>query len=221
MLPNNRLAGLEHIKDQHGTFEQVPDSYKELPIITVVRNPYDRYVSRYKFRWWAKNPFQSIEIIQRHFPSFPNLTFTEFLKYQDYQIKYRLRGISLKVSIGFQTVDFIQMFFCNPYDVLSKIDEEYINSDRYKDDIPDLRLLKTENINNDLYHFLEKMGYPKRHINFILKQPKIYPPGGLERADQEDWHSYYSESEIKSIWWKERFLFKIYSEFGINYPIPV
>lgn len=198
---------------QHINYCRIPERYKGRPIIGCIRNPYDRYVSRYEYRNWAKNPPAKKKCILKSFPEYPDLTFGEYIEL-DNTIEQSARRYAneLKIDIGMYTFHFIQMYFKDPRKVFNKIDEDYINSEAYKDDMPNINFLRTENLNVDLYHALLSLGYNEEDIAFILDEGKILPGGGRRRTDQ-DWKKYYTPELLNYVRRKERFLFKLFPEY--------
>ena len=83
ILPNMRTKKARELgrKCQHGAYSQIPKTYQGLPILAGVRNPLDRMVSSFEFRFWADNLIAEEEEIKNRIPSFPQLTFEEFWEY--------------------------------------------------------------------------------------------------------------------------------------------
>jgi Sulfotransferase domain len=218
-LKETRVPSQRHIFDQHGTYEQVPLKYRDLPVVSVARNPFDGYVSRFEFRYWARYPVADPVRIRNMFPKFPDLSFAEFLDLGDYETaNHRIPDIKPKTELGSQTVLFIQMFFRNPRRTLTRIDEEFIDSGAYKQEIPKLHLLRTESLNQDLYDYLITMGYPSRDIEFIINRKKIQPPEGTRRTADRKWQDYYSPELMQRVYRKEKLLLKIFADFGVGEP---
>jgi len=198
---------------QHINYCRIPVKYKTRPILGCVRNPCDRYVSQYEFRNWERNPPVKKRYILKAFPNYPELTFGEYLEFTNtIEIKARRYAKELKADIGIYTFHFIQMYFKDPRKVFNKIDEDYINSEAYKDDMPNIIFLRTENLNGDLYRALLSLGYDEEDIAFILNEEKILPDSGRRRADQ-DWKKYYNPELLNYVKRKERFLFKLFPEY--------
>lgn len=201
---------------QHGRWEQIPEQYKYMPVVSIVREPVNRNISNYEFRWWAQHPVARLEEIYQQFPGFPALDFEEYLAYQNFNTRYRDTGVVIPGDIGNQTVQFFQFFSMNPKKSFKMLNDHYIYDDVYRDDMPDLTLLKTEAINRDLYEFLLAKNYRKQDIAFILKENRIRPRK-TGRLDDESRKNYLTENIIKDIKHKERYLYKIYSDYGIDY----
>jgi len=217
MLPQTEFVGGNNAKShQHGRWEQIPNPYKDRPVVGIVRNPYERNISNYEYRWWANHPIAPREVLIDEFPNFPDLSFEEYIRYQNFNTRYRINEIKLKTVLGNQTVQFIQFFFKDPRRVLSVIDDEYIGSGAYREDMPNITFLKTENLNEDLYCFLLKHGHNKEELAFILDRKRLRPENTKRSSDQER-KNYLTKDLIDLINWQERLLFKIYQDYGIIY----
>lgn len=207
----------EEFKDQHGSYCQLPRKYQDRKVVTIARNPFDRLVSMYYWRSWTRRrlwPEGSPEYAR--YPNFPELSFKECLDYQERVGIARLQGTKLKVPLGSQTILFILMVFKKPFDVLQKLDEDYIASGAYRADMPDLHLLRNDNLNRDLYDFLRSQTYAEEDIRFILDEERILPPQGDPRKDR-DYLSYFSDENQHEIRNSERLLFRIFKDCGITY----
>jgi hypothetical protein len=187
MLPNIRVKRNAHVRDQHGTYQQVPAGHKHKPLVSVLRHPCDHIVSEYEYREWVRTPPDDVDTIRAHFPRFPDLTFEDFVHLRDrVRIPTRLEGRRPPAAVGDLTVLFLQFFAKDPDALLASLTDEAIDSGAYRGKLAPVRLLKTESRNQDLYQFLLEYGYPEEEIAFILKEKKIYPPGST-RTEQQRW----------------------------------
>ena len=218
--PNIREHGPTYgVPDQHGTWAQAPLRFQSLPVVMVVRNPLDRYVSEFYFRWWASHKIVDRTILTKELPSFPALSFEDFLRYKDFEIPVRCNGCEPAVGIGSQTVEFVQMLFKEPLAVLHNLDDQYVRSGFYKHQLPKkLTLLRMENLNAELYAYLRSMGYPDNRIDRVLDEPVIQPKEGTTREAGLDWRTLYSPELIDLVTHKERLLFQMLQDYGISYP---
>lgn len=205
-------------KTPHGWYSQIPERYRGREVVSVVRNPYDRFLSVYDFRDWARYPRLPREVIEREFPDFPNLDFETFQKFVDAELKFSwLAGIEMSAEIGFQTVQFIKFFFRDPVKILNSIDEKYIDSERFLDDMPKITLLSTENLNRDLHRFLLKAGILPEEADFILNYEKV----NITENSTFDRNRLWTKDIVDHIEYKERFLLKILKYFGFDYKKPM
>jgi len=204
------------VDDQHGRYVQVPAEHRSKPVLSIVRDPIIRNISFYEFAWWKKSFNAGLEEIMQSFPSFPDLDFVTYLRFQKFNSKYRDTGVGISEDIGEQTVQFIQYIFKNPKDVFKKLNDEYIYSGAYKSDLPELTLLSTENLNEELCRYLANFGFRKNELEFIKSRQPVRPEGTI-RKSAEDRLEYLSHDLIKSIRHNERYLYRIYSDHGFAY----
>lgn len=218
-FPNIRLRvdGLQ--EDQHGTYRQIPGVFRRLPVVAVARNPFDRYVSKYKFRYWQSRPIPSLEEVRRVFPGFPDLSFEQFLDYEDFlSSRYRIPGLALNPTPGGQTVEFAMMFFTDPSGFLKAACGTGLDQDGLIKALPPIRFLRMERLNRDLYNFLEDAGVSRRRIRFILQTDRIQPPEGTSRKPGDRWQDYYSPALLEKVYRKDRILFDLLGALGVGEP---
>lgn len=218
-LPNlhTTLASGRVINDQHGCFDQIPEEFKHLPIVTVARHPFDRYVSMYKFRWWADNPCSNLSELREYFPEFPRLTFSEFINYHRFRYRALAGKYNLVGKIGPHALQFALMHFKEHNSVLRRWDKSYIWDGEYKMDLPKMEFLRTENLGDDLYNLLWRYGFQKDRIEFIRLEKRIQPPEGTSRTPADRWPNYFDDKLTAEVVAEESALFKIYRDFGIYY----
>ncbi len=101
----------EDLRDQHGTYRQIPEEHRHKTVVSVIRNPVDRYVSAYLFGWWKINLHTTEKRLRQAFPHFPELSFREYYEMINlFGRENRLRGMSPRIDLGFYTIQFIQFF---------------------------------------------------------------------------------------------------------------
>lgn len=210
------LPGLYSIVDQHGHFEQVPASHRQKPVLSVARDPIQRDISNYEYGWWRDHPVAPRAEIEERFPGFPAIDFRTFLAYQNFNNRFRRTGVELDPSIGNQTVVFIQFYFRDPLAAFRQLDDDYIESGRYRQDLPPLTLLRTESLNDDLYRFLRAQGWGEDAVGFVRHRASVRPENTHRRSDAE--RASYLDAEVSAfIRHKERYLYRIYADLGVDY----
>ena len=211
ILPNIRLKGRP--SDQHGTYSQVPREYRHLPVISVVRNPYEKLVSDFEFRWWSKYP--PLPDLQRTFPAFPEISFDEFLQLSDLIATYKMGGRN-PLQIGNLTVEFVQFFFPDPKSVLNKISDDYICSSDFIKDMPCLWLLRQECLRDDLEATLSGFGFSEEELEICRRHPRVNET--VARAD--DRAAYWTAPRVSRFNHRERFLLLMLQQLGFSYGPP-
>lgn len=217
ILPNIKSKEFEIYSDQHGTFSQIPGNYLNRPIVSVVRNPYSRFISMYEYRAWARRPPFPKPILIEHFPQFPNLTFDDFVRLNELDLIYgRMGGRKPNANIGNQTVQFIQMFFKKPCDVLHNLTDAYLDSEEIFNDVADIHFLRQECLNDDLAEFLGKMSFSQDEVQYVRKRERV----NVTKAQRLDRNSLWTPASIEYIRDKERMIFRLLRSKGIFYEMP-
>lgn len=160
---------------QHGKFYQIPEVHKTKKIVSVARNPYDRFISLYNYRWWVKFPEVKMDVLKESLPHFPNLTINDFLKLRQLQAEQMKATFNIPkdIEIGAQTIEFINMYFKNPLEFWQKIDSQLLKSNQLVQEMADIEFLKQENLNHELAHFLSKYDFTNEELNFVRNHKKI------------------------------------------------
>lgn len=216
LLLNNRQGASDW--NQHGTTGQIPPEHLHKPILTVLRNPYDRYVSQYEFKWWIDrlDAFTSdMDALKRAYPHYPDISFADFVAISNSFFRGGQNDhFGEDDFLGRHTCQFAAYYFTNPAR-LRDIDANYLATKQYwQDTRPNLRYIFQEDLNRQLHDFLLEMGYDPAEIAFILNHGKIMPKEGGRTAEQT-WESYYTP-ELKA-WLRhhERMLFEMFPQWDV------
>lgn len=108
-------------QSQHGNYGQIPDEHMHKKILSIIRNPFQRYISHYLFSWWKNHPELFEKEIAEQFHNFPDLTFKEFYE----MLALSAKG-ECKKNIGTETVRFIKFFFKDPQKTFVEYNDEYV-----------------------------------------------------------------------------------------------
>lgn len=200
---------------QHGTVRQIPGPLRDRPIMSVMRNPLERYVSTYLFGWWKKNPQAPVEELLQDYPSYPELTFGEYLEMMNtFGRRNRLGGIQLRADVGFQTVQFLQFFCEDPERLLNDLDDDSVEQQTYRDAMAEVTFLHQERLNEELHNFLIEAGYPETDVAFVMRaDPVNVTPG---KTGDSDIAAHYSKALANQIVQQERVLFDLFPEYRIQ-----
>jgi len=200
---------------KHDTCSEIPNSHNEKPILATVRNPYDRYVSQFEFKWWKDYPeqFGSLDRIKRALPHFPEISFEEFVRLANAEfLNLENNNFGEHGSLGWHTEQFIRFFCKNPALIFGSITEESLTEQSIIKHLYGIHFIFTNNLNQGLYDYLFGLGLEKDKINFILDLKKIYPKAG-GRNKKQKWKKYYSPELKQFVRYRERLLFSIFPEF--------
>jgi len=219
ILPNIKMPN--RASDQHGTYSQIPKMYLDREIVSTIRDPYTRFLSTYKFKAWANQHQLEVpkEILDLHFPSFPDLSMDEYVELNKHAEKIRINTIDPDLNatdIGTQTIQFVQMFFKQPKMALSKMNDDYVNSGEFKNDIGDIKFLRQESLNDDLISFLSDHGFSQKDLDFINHKKKL----NTTDYKTDDVNQLWTKNAIDYVSHRERYLLKMLESFGVTYKAP-
>jgi len=211
LLPNIKKS-YSNAVDQHGIYDQIPKKYLQTnrQIISVIRNPFSAWVSRYTFESWKKNQFpERVLENKKHFPNYPNLSFEEYLECMKLEKKYILQGLELKpgVELSGTSIQFLQIFCKNHKEAIQNIDHDFMENGFYEKYFPNVKFLKTENINQDLYDYLLTVGFRKKEINWVLSEEKV------RVSNKKPWQEFITSESKQQIIENEWLFFKLFPEY--------
>ena len=221
----DRVINTDDAGTKHGTCRDIPASHRHLPILSTRRNPYERYVSQYRFGWWKLYPevFCGEDEMRRLFPHYPDLSFADYLDLAQQRFISHHRGqptpyvnqrLAPERQIGWHTAVFVRFYARHPVAVFNSLDEDAIKDRRYRSDLFDVRFLDVGNINRELHDFLLERGHPSENVAFILDAERILPKeGGRPAGDR--WQSYYTPELLDRVRVRERLLFDLFPEYDL------
>ncbi|MFA5114044.1 MAG: hypothetical protein WC529_07115 [Candidatus Margulisiibacteriota bacterium] len=205
LLPNLKRIDGAGVNNVHGTCEQIPAEDRPKPIVSCIRNPFDRYVSTYEFRNWVQQPARFLPEIKERFPRFPDLTFAEYVEFINiYDIRSRTDHELLTADIGMISYAFIQFFARDPRRAIRELGEADLG-------LAAVTFLRTEDLNRQLYEYLQKMDYNDEDIRFILAEERSNATPA--RQGKAGWRQYYDRKLYEQVRQKESLLFKLFPEY--------
>ncbi len=213
ILPNIRLRGRP--ADQHGTYAQLPERFRNRPLVAVIRNPYDKLVSDYEFRWWAKYPPLPTQQLLEVVPNFPDLSFDEYLRMSECTAAAKLGGQN-PLQLGNLTVEFIQFFFKHPPTALQNVSDSYVDSGEFKEDMAAVTFLRQERLNEDLAAFLDRYGFREDELALCRSHPRVNET--VARAP--DRASLWTPWALEHVHTRERLLLGMLEQLGFRYVPP-
>ena len=220
-----RLAGGRFVMEVdpfHGTCHAIPEKQRGKPILSAVRSPFEYYVSQYHYGWWITHPedcFSDMTAVRAGFPNFPDLRFEEFLmclnRFDKHFERLNPHGRTRNEELGLCSAQFISFYFKEPNDSYASLDLDG-PIDSWPSKMFDVRFLRTESLNDDLYDFLISVGYRRRNVSFIKDKSRVIPSAQNTTQRSGDYMSYYSDFAREFVLNKDLLLFKLFPEFLIN-----
>lgn len=200
-------------RHQHGRRADLPPSLRGHAVVATIRNPYDRYASQFEFAWWRRLPemFGPVDETRRAYPSYPDLTFDEFVRLTN--------AVSVPACpaasdpIGFHTFQFIESFARNPGEAWRGLCDDS-DRGRWAAETEGVEYLDQARLNADLHAFLLRQGYAVGDVAFVQQADRIWPPEGGRPAG-DDWRKYYSQEMKTFVRRRERLLFERFPQFDV------
>jgi len=216
----NHFGKLILTANKHGGCLDIPKDHKEKLVVSTIRNPYDYYVSQYEFGWWKRKEwhrhYKSFDGFTSQFPTFPAISFEQFMKLMAMVFNQPPhQNFYDPTALGRCTVEFVNDCFYEPGEVLKKINEDYVGSGAYKDDMFTVHFIFTHKLNQQLHQFLLEQGYPEENIQFIIDKKKVLPQG-KGRGNDQKWEKYYTPELKELVRKKDWLLFELFPEFDKN-----
>jgi hypothetical protein len=210
--------------NEHGTCNDVPEEHRGKPLVSTARNPYDRYVSQYRYGWWRVTPedYCGEAVMREMYPHWPDITFEEFLElantkfvgcFQRAPNGFANHNFPPERRLGWHTESFVRFYFHDPRQVFARLDEEAIESGGYLRDMYDVRFLRTDTLRQGLHDYLLSLGHRAEDLSFILAAERIVPQDGFKRAKNDPWQSYYTPALKELVRNRERLIFRHFPDF--------
>jgi len=197
---------------QHGAYWQIPAEARRLPVVSIVRNPFDWIVSNYEYKFWQHNPIWNAAELAERYPGYPDLTFPQYVAMMDeYQVRNLLKGKPLKADVGPLTLRFLRFYGRDPERMVDQLTDESIDTGRVIDDLGPVEFLHTESLNVELCNFLGRMGFSAADTQFIMALPAI---NIANSRGGKSWTAYCPPDLEAGIRQKERLLFMRFPEYA-------
>lgn len=189
---------------KHGVYSQIPEKHKSKRILSIIRNPFDRLLSLYHFKEWRYH-LPEAQILQQY-SSFPNLSFEEYVDYHyRFGTKDLTLGLNTEFKYGPQTAMFIHFFAKDPVKTFESIRGDFSIKNN-PDLFGEVDFLHTENLNQELFDYLQSLGYEEKKIAFIKEM-------GKRNVSEKKEKIVLSDVTRQSIYENEKPLFELFPEY--------
>ena len=213
-LPIERTvtARREDRRSQHGALSQIPPGHRGKPVVSIARHPLDRAVSAYEHGFWRTRPLGDPQAIRDRFPSFPELSFDEYLEYGlAFEAPDVLQGACPQADVGPHTLQFLRFYSADPQATLAGLTDARIDSGEVLRSLPPVRFLHTERLVEELIDLLHDVGFGPGQTAFLRELPRVNAAGSRRgRA----WREYFSPEQERAFRQRERLLFQVFPEYA-------
>ncbi len=213
---------------KHATCEEIPDSERGKPVLSVIRSPWDRYVSQYHYGWWKSHPeaYCDPAPILRDHPEYPQIGFDAFVRIANTHFVNVHRGEATGFTNvrlppdrapGWHTEQFIRFFCRAPREAFAAIGPGECLAGRLPGYEYPVRFLRTERLNEDLAACLaDGLGDDPQSRDLrarIRSHAPVLPDEAHERRDTRETHTYFDAGLIDFVLRREAFLFARFPDY--------
>jgi len=171
--------------NQHGTYRQIPEAYRDRPVLSIMRNPLDRYISTYRYRWWVDSPPATQTTVRDAYPNFPNLSFREYYRMtHELGRRNRLPRHLWDLDMGYMSIQFIQFYYPEPYELLEQLQQNLISIEECLEQLPDINFIRQERLLPDLKTFLRKQDIEEERLSRLDSLGRINQTQFAEQEEQ-------------------------------------
>lgn len=222
LYPRLQVRHLNNLK--HRGVKSIPSTAKGLPIVTSVRPPHHHYISRYEFKWWCRAGKKEYHpsLVRERYPNWPNLTFSEFLRYRnDWDViplsrfknasrREEVRSVLKRNRIGFNSFEFLDLISFKSIDLFKNIDS--LKEKEIFEIKNNITFLSQPTLSEDLYHLLLHFDIPNEIALTAKDSGKIMPKFKGANLKHKSKYSYYNEDDRSYVRDIDRILFRMFSD---------
>jgi hypothetical protein len=190
---------------KHGFAGELPSSRKHLPVLGVFRDPLDRYISQFEFRWFARSgaAHPRASEIKAKFPGWPGSeSFAENFAIRNEFFSTFQRHLPLEGRVGIQTEEFVSFFCKNPARLLAN-GSQGLSPREVAENLYDVHLLNMGRLNADLALFLGARGMPGDVLEMVKGHGRVLP-GSKGREVHGNIGDYFGAGLLEEAQEKER-----------------
>lgn len=207
---------------QHAWCNEIPKEDRRKRIVSIIRNPYEYYVSAYTFGWWKTdlkgclenesfNYFEDKDAAKQKYPNLLDADFPKFMAASWEFSRWTRNTVGRHPNakdLGMCTLRYIY-FFCKDHSyVFEAAHDPELLLKRVKEKHYDVHFLRQERLNQDLHAFLLSVGYHSSDIAFILEKGAV----NVSRKRRDFWE-FYDESLKKKVRKADTLLFQLFPEY--------
>lgn len=187
---------------KHSMRRHIRPEDAEKIVLTCVRNPLDLYVSHFKFNWWRQNRdrwFSDAGAVEQVFGPIDDLDFNGFVRatqqFSSWRVQKQQHAPDKELP-GRMSLEWVHYFCDSPEAILAAYPDLNRVIDLVKEQLTGVRVLRMENLNDDLADFLADHGFDDQQVAHVRNHPKVFP-GRRTRSDNDDHLSYYDDALLE------------------------
>lgn len=197
----------------HGYASEIPKSCAGKPVLAVIRDPLDRAISQYEYKWWewSGQHHPNEKAIQSVYPSWPNVaSFAEYIDIQEKYFTCYQSAIPYSNRVGYQTETLIRFLCRNPRKLLS-MGRDKLTINHVLEDMPTTHFLCQGRLNTDLHSFLLSNSIRPDLASIAIHEKPVLP-NGRGRKEHSNFSTYYDEGLMSSSRERNSIACQLYSD---------
>jgi hypothetical protein len=209
---------------KHATCDEIPEADRGKPILSVMRSPFDRYVSQYHYGWWRTQPQEYCDpaMIREAFPAYPDVGFADFVAianrffvnvHRSVATGYEARHLPPASAPGWHTEQFIRFFCRESREAFAGMTERDLARGRLDAHEYPVEFLHTETLNDDLADRLERFGVAATHVQRVRTHARVLPDQAHEARVHTEADAYFDGALRAFLLRKEAFLFNRFPDY--------
>jgi hypothetical protein len=217
---------------KHATCDEIPAHVRNLPIVSVMRSPWQRYVSQYHYAWWKTHPeaYCDPQHLTDAYKHYPNLSFAEFVDaanrffinaHRQSESGFVNHKLSPEQQMGWHTEQFIRFFCRNPQQTFASVDAEQLAQGHLNEHEYAVHFLFTETLNRDLSQLLDACGHGTQVLAQVQEHAAVLPDDAFEQRPERSMNEYYDDALCAFLLRREQLLFKRFPRYTEAPAIPV
>lgn len=210
---------------KHGTCEEIPEIEHGKPVLSVIRSPFDRYVSQYHYGWWKTHGDEYCDrrAVLAEYPHYPEVSFSEFVLIANSHFVNSHRGrptgyvnglLPEAMRPGWHTEQYVRFFCRQPRTAFADLSERHIRSGALEEYEYPVHFLRTETLNRDLVEYLRRFQVPETVLRKILEHAPVQPDEAFEARAKASARDYFDDETTEFVMRREAFLFNRFPQYS-------
>ncbi len=214
---------------KHATCDEISATDRHKPILSVIRSPFERYVSQYHYGWWKTNPQEYCDpaLIRQDFPGYPDVGFDDFVMVANRYFVNVHRGVANgyespelppELALGWHSEQFIRFFCRDPHRAFASITEHDLQRGHVETFEYPVEFLRTETLNRDLADYLQRYIVDTELLDMVRAHRRVMPELAHESRARPHARDYFDRKLSDFVGRKETFLFNRFPEYRMEVP---
>jgi hypothetical protein len=201
---------------KHAGCEEIPETERGKPLLSVFRSPFERYVSQYHYGCWRKQPGMYCDPapIRLEYPEYPNVTFKQFVRIANaYFLAAEDRSDPDALQIGWHTEQYLRFYGRDPAAACERIRARGVCADSLDGLEHQVHFLHADadGLKRPLLSFLQQFDIAENSLARLDAVEPSSPQHTHELRLHRDVRKYYDSALTAFVLQREQWLFERFS----------